>query len=66
MPWAGSSIRGASTGDGRLKPATARVTVITSTQRLACVLIPSMYASLNKVICLFILNGEAPLSKVNC
>ncbi|MNN73382.1 hypothetical protein D3C76_1445650 [compost metagenome] len=55
IPWAGSSISGASTGDGRLKPATARVTVITSTQRVACALIPSMLIPLNKVICLFIL-----------
>ena len=58
MPWAGSSISGASTGEGRLKPATARVTVITNTQRVACPLIPSIFASLNKVIGLFILQRE--------
>ncbi len=56
IPCAGSSISGASTGEGRLKPATASVTVITNTQRVACPLIPSMSASLNKVIGLFILS----------
>lgn len=55
MPRAGSSNSGASTGDGRLKPATASVTVITNTHRLACPLIPSMSAPLNKVISLFML-----------
>jgi hypothetical protein len=58
MPWAGSSNSGASTGDGRLKPATASVTVITNTHKLACPLILSMFASLNKVIGLFMLASE--------
>ena len=36
MPWAGSSSSGARTGEGRLNPATASVTVITNTQRVPC------------------------------
>ena len=55
MPWAGSSSKGANTGEGRLKPATASVTVMTSTQRGFLCPYFSMLHPLSKVIGLFML-----------